>query len=126
VEGSGGSLLRQAIIVEIEYRCAKLSFAPPESSSLLRIARRDVDGKAVFRGTVQHEVLEGDSTMDIGECAELKIPLACFMDAPPSEGSAGILIPYALAVSLEVAPKTGLPIYDQVQIRIQPRIRIVG
>jgi len=80
----------------------------------------------VFRGTVQHEVLEGESTMDVAEDADVKIPVACFADAPLSEGLAGVSIPYALAVSLEVAPETPLPIYQQAQVRIRPRIPVLG
>ena len=106
------------------YRGIRLFFTPPEKTTVLRVNRRDVDGKAVSRGTVQHEVLEGESAMDIAEDAELKIPVACFADALDEVPTAGI--PYALAVSLEVAPKTGLPIYEEVRERIQPRVRVIG
>jgi len=106
------------------YRGIRLFFTPPEKATVLRGNRRDVDGKAVSRGTVQHEVLEGESAMDIAEDAELKIPVACFADALDELPTAGI--PYALAVSLEVAPKTGLPIYEEVRERIQPRVRVIG
>jgi hypothetical protein len=109
-----------------QYRCIRLSFTPPEETTDLRVARQDVHGNAVSRGTVQHEVLEGDSAMDIAEDAELKIRVACFADAVLGEDLPAAGIPYALAVSLEVAPKTGLPIYDEVRVRIQPRVRILG
>jgi hypothetical protein len=33
-------------------------------------------------------------------------------------------IPYALAVTIEVAPETGLPIYEEVRSRIRPGVRI--
>jgi len=102
------------------YRGIRLLFTPPEKATVLRVARQDVDGKAVSRGTVQHEALEGDSAMDIAVDAELKIPVACFVDAGVGEGLPAAGIPYALAVSLEVAPKTGLPIYEEVRDRIQP------
>jgi len=108
------------------YRGIRLLFTPPEKATVLRVARQDVDGKAVSRGTVQHEALEGDSAMDIAVDAELKIPVACFVDAGVGEGLPAAGIPYALAVSLEVAPKTGLPIYEEVRDRIQPRVRVLG
>jgi hypothetical protein len=109
-----------------QYRGISLFFTPPEKSTVLRVARQDVDGKAVSRGTVQHEVLEGDSAMDIAEDAELKIPVACFTDATLREELPTAGIPYALVVSLEVAPKTGLHIYEKVRDRIQPRVRVPG
>jgi hypothetical protein len=108
------------------YRGIRLLFAPPQKTTVLCVDRHDVDGKAVSRGTVQHEVLEGDSAMDIAEDAELKIPVACFADATLGEALPMVGIPYALAVSLEVAPKVRLPIYEQVQARIRPRVRVVG
>jgi hypothetical protein len=108
------------------YRGIRLFFTPPDAANFLRVARHDVDGRAVSRGTVQHEVLEGKSAMDIAEDAELKIPVACFADAILGNDLPGAGIPYALAVSLEVAPKNKLPIYEQVQERIRPRVRVVG
>jgi hypothetical protein len=108
------------------YRGIRLFFSPPEKATILRVDRKDVDGKAVSRGTVQHEVLEGNTAMDIAEDAELKVPVACFTDATAGEDLSSAGIPYALAVSLEVAPKTGLHIYEEVQARIQPRVRVLG
>jgi hypothetical protein len=109
------------------YRGIRLSFTPPEKDSVLRVARQDVHGNAVSRGTVQHEVLEGEfSAMDIAEDAELRIPVVCFADAVSGDSLPAEGIPYALVVSLEVAPKTGLHIYEQVRDRIRPRVRVVG
>jgi hypothetical protein len=39
------------------YRCARLWFEPPQQD--LRLARREADWQAVQRGTIQHEILEG-------------------------------------------------------------------
>lgn len=108
----------------IGYRGVLVRFAAPRDSVLLADGV-DVDGNAVRRGTVQHEVLEGNfSAMNIGLDETIDIPVTCFEDAIsattlPEEG-----IPYALAVTVEVAPETGLPIYEEVRARVQPIVRI--
>jgi hypothetical protein len=109
-----------------QYRCISVFFTPPAMDlSPLDVKRLEVDGKAVSRGTVQHEVLEGVSTaMDIPADGALDIPVSCFEDAPLTEPLPADGIPYALAVTLEVAPKTALPIYEQVRARIQPRVKV--
>jgi len=55
----------------------------------------------------------------------LEIPVRCFADALAADLLPGGGVSYALAVSLEVAPKMGLPIYEEVRTRIQPRV-VVG
>jgi len=73
------------------------------------------------------EVLAGEfSAMDIAEDAVLEIPVACFPDAVSGDALSAVGIPYALAISLEVAPKTRLPIYEQVRTRIRPRVPVAG
>jgi hypothetical protein len=107
-----------------EYRGVVVSFAAPRGS-VLRADSVDVDGKAVTRGTVQHEVLEGNfSAMNIGSAESIDIPVTCFEEAVmvtalPAEG-----VPYALAVTIEVAPETGLTIYEEVRARVYPPVRI--
>jgi hypothetical protein len=107
-----------------EYRSFALRVGIP-SENMLRAARVDADGKATTRGTVQHEVLyEGSEAMDVASGAALTLPVTCFEDATslqalPSEG-----IPYAIAVTIEVAPETGLSIYEEVRSRVRPGVRI--
>ena len=107
-----------------EYRSFALRVGIP-SRNMLRAARVDADGKATTRGTVQHEVLyEGSEAMDVASEAALTLPVTCFEDATslqalPSEG-----IPYAIAVTIEVAPETGLSIYEEVRSRVRPEVRI--
>lgn len=106
-----------------EYRSAALRVGTPREN-VLQAKGVDVDGKAVWRGTVQHEVLSADSgAMDIGTSELLTLPVTCFEDAPflqpLPEG-----VPYALAVTIEVAPETGLSIYEEVRSRVRPGIRI--
>lgn len=109
------------------YRGIRLSFTPPERDSFLRVSRQDVHGNAVSRGTVQHEVLDGvSSAMNIAEDAALDIPVVCFAEAVSGDTLPVAGIPYALAISLEVAPKTRLPIYEQVRAHIRPRVPVIG
>lgn len=107
-----------------EYRSIELRVEVPREN-VLRAVGVDVDARAVVRGTVQHEVLyAGSGAMDIGRNDMLRLPVTCFEGAPlvqplPAEG-----VPYALAVTIEVAPETGLPIYEQVRSRVRPGVRI--
>jgi hypothetical protein len=99
-------------------------FAAPRDS-VLRADGVDVDGKAVTRGTVQHEVLEGNfSAMNIGSAETIDIPVTCFEDGVMATALPGGGVPYALAVTVEVAPETGLAIYDEVRARVQPAVRV--
>jgi hypothetical protein len=85
----------------------------------------DVHANAVSRGTVQHEVFEGDdSAMDIAANGFIEIPVTCFEDAGLTEPLPEEGIPYALAVSLEVAPATALPTYEAIRARVRSAIRL--
>lgn len=99
------------------YRRAGLSFDAP-TESVLNVERCQVDGRAVTRGTVQHEVLErGRGAILVGEDETLSIPVTCTAEAPGLDGR----VPYALAVTLEVAAGVGLPIYDEIRERLRVR-----
>ena len=109
-----------------KYRCVQLSFAVTQAlASPLGVDRAQVHGNAVTRGTIQHEVLESHSgAMDVGADAEIEIQVSCGEDAPLTTALPERGVPYALAVSLEVAPETGLPIYEQVRDRIRPAVKV--
>jgi hypothetical protein len=106
------------------YRAIAVSFVPPTGAkSALLVSRNQVHGLAVGRGTVQHEVLEGDaSVMDVGTDARLQIPVTCLTDASAIQSVEAV--PYALAVSLEVAPKTQLRIFEAISQRIRAAVRV--
>jgi hypothetical protein len=102
-----------------KYRRAALWFDPPANP--LVVKRRGVHWQAVRRGTLQHEVLEGDQdAINILPGATLDVPVSCFEDAGPFEGA----IPYALAVTLEVAAGVNIRVYDEVRARIAPRVAL--
>lgn len=99
------------------YATADLWFDPPETD--LQVKRTDVDYRMVKRGTVQHEVLEGDAAVPITEYDTMPIQVNCRADA----GSKLVApVPYALIVSLETARPLGVSIYDQVKVALD-RIR---
>lgn len=101
------------------YRRAALWFDPPTES--LGVSRRDVDWRAVRRGTVQHEVLEGQNAVAFTDGAFMEIKINCRADA----GQLVDEVPYGLAVTLAVKEDLNLPIYQEVQERIRPRVPVL-
>lgn len=106
-----------------KYRSAALSFEPPIGErSPLRLEGLDVDLRAVRRGTVQHAVLERDAgAINVGADDLLEIPVTCVFE---SHQGKGYVVPYGLAVSLEVAPGLAVSIYDEVRDRVRPRVPV--
>lgn len=102
-----------------DYRIAHLWFSPPNTLTPDRIG---ADWRAVQRGTVQHEVLEGGRAVDFqdGECLLIKVN--CRADA----GDIPEPIRYGLAVTLEVAKGIAIPLYQEVKERLPIRVPIVG
>ncbi|MBI3655778.1 MAG: S8 family peptidase [Acidobacteria bacterium] len=82
--------------------------------------RQDADWRAVRRGTVQHEVFEGNSAVPLNDGDALTIKVNCRKDA----GKIQQPIPYGLAISLEVAEGIDIPIYEEIRTRIASAIEI--
>ncbi len=94
------------------WRRADLWFAPPQAS--LQVKRGQADWQAVQRGTLQHEILEGEDAGVFVDGESLEIQVSC-------RASAGALdeeVPYALATTLEIAEELGIDIYDEVRFRV--------
>jgi hypothetical protein len=104
-------------------REAKLEMLPGSSnwaSIPLKLDRIDGDHNQVQRGTVQHEVLEGNKVISAYQDGDvIKIRVVCKKDATARLDD---VIPYGLAVTLEV--KDDIPIYQEIQTRIRPQIEI--
>jgi hypothetical protein len=98
------------------YRRALLWFEPPQKE--LEVKRSDADWQAAQRGTVQHEVLEGDQAAVFSDGASLSIRVNCAAHA----GDLDEPVPYGLVVSLEVAPELNVPVFAQVRDRIRPLV----
>ncbi len=94
------------------WRRADLWFAPPQAP--LQVKRRQADWQAVQRGTLQHEILEGEEAGVFVDGESLEIQVSC-------RASAGALdddVPYALATTLEIAEELNIDIYDEVRFRV--------
>lgn len=107
------------------YRRSQIWFEPKipgetDSTRLLGVKRTEADNRAALRGTVQHEIFEGERAAPFGDEDELSIKISCRAHA----GELVETVPYALAVSLEVARGVELPIYDEMRVRLRPRAQI--
>jgi hypothetical protein len=100
------------------YRTAYLWCAFPEGK--LGVSRAEMDSKTASRGTVEHRILEGESIIAVVEGDALEITVSCKEDAGKLDGP----VPYALAVTLEVAEPLEVSIFEQVQEQIRPRIEV--
>jgi hypothetical protein len=97
------------------YRISHLWLDPKNS---VAPERMDADGRAVQRGTVQHEVLEGDQAADFQDGDAIVIKVNCRADA----GDIPEPIRYGLAVTLEVAED--IKIYQEVRERLYARVPV--
>jgi len=101
------------------WRRADLWFSPPMDS--LQVKRKQADWRAVQRGTVQHEILEGERAAVFIDGASLEIQVSCRSDAGVLEDP----VPYALAATLEVAEDLGVDIYSEVAVQVHAaRVRV--
>lgn len=103
----------------LAYRCAALSFSPPVDK--LDLSRKEADWQAAQRGTVQHEILEGERATAFVYGDTLTISVVC------REQAGGLRLrhaPFGLIATLEVAEETGIPVYEEIRQRIRPRVSI--
>jgi Subtilase family len=101
------------------YRRAKLWITPPQAQLLVKRAN-SVHDKAAQRGTLQHEVLEGDAAVAFVDGDRFECKVNCAADA----GELTESVPFALCVTLEVANGAEIPIYQEIRDRIVPQIPI--
>ena len=104
-----------------DYRRAGLWVSTPESA--LNANRVCADWQTVQRGTMQHEIFEGDAAVAYVDGATVRLKVNCRADA----GRLDDRIPYALAVTLEAAEDLRVPIYQEVaeRISLQAEVRAV-
>lgn len=96
---------------------------PPKSKDALtklRLDRDEADARSVQRGTVQHEVLVGTRAAPFVDGDDVEIHVSCRADAGALEEE----VPYALAVTLEIAPELGIDIYQEVRTRVHARVQV--
>ncbi|WP_458124696.1 hypothetical protein [Paenibacillus sp. Z3-2] len=102
-----------------KYRQAHLWF--DSEHELLQLTRFEADAKAVQRGTVQHEIFEGERAAAFIDGDILTIKVNCKQDAT-GLGTRDE-ISYTIAVTLEVAEGTNISIYNEVRDRVRAAIR---
>jgi hypothetical protein len=109
-----------------KYRESSLWVEVPEEYRRVAPERSENDWRAVKRGTVQHEIFEGERAEPISNGDALQLKVNCRNDAKKIIAP----VPYGLVVSLEVAEGQGanIDIYDEIRTRImipvQPRATI--
>ncbi|MGH9114158.1 MAG: S8 family peptidase [Acidimicrobiales bacterium] len=100
-----------------KYRMARLWFTPPRDE--LGVAPTEADHYAVEKGTVQHQVLEGDAAVAFVQGSMLSIEVDCRADA----GAFPAPTRYGLAASIEVAESVQIDIHDEVRARLREEVR---
>jgi len=100
-----------------DYRKAHLWYS--FDKKVLGVGNEDLDQPSADRGTVVHQIFEGERPRAFPEEA-MKLLISCREQA----GSLIERIPYAFAATLEVAEQTNLPIYQEIQERVRPRVPI--
>jgi hypothetical protein len=100
-----------------KYRMARLWFTPPRDE--LAVAPIEADHDSVRKGTVQHQVLEGDAAVAFTEGSALAIDIDCRSDAGTLPGP----VRYAIAASLEVSAAVQVDLHDQVRSALRTAIR---
>jgi len=101
------------------YRRANLWCTFPEER--LGIRRAQIDSDTARRGTVEHRVMEGEAAVAIVEGDVLDITVSCKPDA----GGLAEEVPYALAVTLEVAEPLAVSIFQEMHQRIRRRVEVL-
>jgi len=101
-----------------KYRTAYLWFETNNNG--LAPTRSDADWRAVRRGTVQHEVFEGQRAEPFIDGDVIEIKVNCREDAGKIQNP----IAYGIAVSLEVSEGVDIAVYNEIRTRIAPAIQI--
>ena len=101
------------------HRVAHLWFNPKNG---IAPNRQFADHRAVQRGTLQHEVLEGEDATVFKDGDSIRLRVNCRADA----GDVPTAIRYGLAMTLEVAEGIDIPIYQEVRDRLAVRLRVLG
>ena len=102
-----------------EYRGIQLWFDVIAKEKLM-LGRPFADYRSVRRGTVQHEIFEGDRLVAINPGDHLDISVNCRADG----GHFPDRVKFGLFATLEVEPGIGFPIYQEVRDQLAVRITV--
>ena len=94
------------------YRAAKVYFTAPELE-LVQGERVDAYYRAVQRGSLQHEVIDGSEVAAFSDNATFPVHVECMRDGQ-RDGKINS-IRYVLVVSIETAAETSVTVHDEVR-----------
>ncbi|MDV9171975.1 S8 family peptidase [Streptomyces sp. W16] len=105
-----------------KHRAAHLYFIP--STNELQVKRTDADWQSVRRGTVQHEVMNGERAAVFVDGDSIVVQVSC----RSLVGKVTERVPYGLAVTLETPEESRLQIHSEVaaRLRLRTRVRLGG
>ncbi|MCX7444175.1 S8 family peptidase [Corynebacterium sp. P7003] len=102
------------------YRSAKVYFATPDKQ-LAGGERIDAEHNSVRRGSLRHEIVQGDRAMVFGDDDTFPIHVECMDDA--QHLGVNKTVRYAIVVSIETAEQTSNTIHDEVRARLRQQVR---
>lgn len=88
--------------------------------ALLRVARSNAHWQTARRGSLQHELFEGESATDFDGKSAISIRVNCRSEIDSFREA----VPYAIAITLEVEAVANLPIYEQVAQKVRPAVPV--
>lgn len=100
----------------MRYRRARLRAEP--AAHRLQVEAQQADHNAIYKGTVQHQIFEGDRAAAFVAGDDLSIDVECRGELPADSS-----VRYGLAASIEVAPNLFVDLHDEVQSQLRERIR---
>ena len=98
------------------HRLARLSFDPP--CETVGAERVNADWQASRKGTLQHEILEGDAALAFAAGSALVINVDCRID-----GAADTPVRYGIAATLELGATVQTDIHNEIRQQLQTRLR---
>lgn len=101
-----------------DYRKASLWLTLPHSTFGVEVD--DIDHNAAKRGTVFHRVFTGSHGRAFPDETEIKV------NCQEQAGNLVESVPYAIAVTLEVAEGVALPLYNEIRARVRPTVQVVA
>ena len=99
------------------YRASKVFFTTSNAKTISKLVggdRIDAYYRAVVRGSLQHEVIEGDKSLGFFGDATFPIHVECMKDGQNNSGQTS-RIRYALVASIETAAETSTTVHDEVR-----------
>lgn len=100
------------------YRSAKLWF-DVIGNKQLAASRENTEWQAVQKGTLQHEIFEGEKALVWDDDKEIQIKVNCKEDAGKIENA----IPYCIFVTFEVAEGQDIDVYSKVVNKVKTTIK---